>query len=98
MKFIQGGDLLAVRIRLSRAGAPKKPAYRIVVADSKMPRDGRFIEIVGRYNPRSDPSALEVDREKVIQWLAKGAKPTAAVEHLLKIAGIEKTAKKVETK
>jgi small subunit ribosomal protein S16 len=89
---------LAVKIRLSRAGAPKKPFYKVVVADSRMPRDGRFIEIIGRYNPRTEPSYVEIDKEKALQWLSKGAKPTGTVANLLKIAGIRKAAKKAEKK
>lgn len=79
-----------VKIRLSRAGAPKKPFYRIVVADSRMPRDGRFIEIVGHYDPRQEPSLIQIDEEKVTKWLANGAKPSNTVEHLLDIVGIRK--------
>jgi small subunit ribosomal protein S16 len=89
---------LAVKIRLSRAGAPKKPFYKVVVADSRMPRDGRFIEIIGRYNPRTEPSYVEIDKEKALQWLSKGAKPTGTVANLFKIAGIRKAAKKAEKK
>jgi len=81
---------LAVRIRLSRAGAKKKPFYHVVVADSRMPRDGRFIELVGRYNPRPDPSFIEINSEKAIKWLAKGAQPSRTVEHLLRITGVRK--------
>lgn len=78
---------MAVKIRLSRAGAKKKPFYRVVIADSRMPRDGRFIETIGRYNPRIEPSLIEIDNEKAIKWLARGAQPTNSVEKLLKIAG-----------
>lgn len=77
---------LAVKIRLARAGAKKAPFYRIVVADARAPRDGRFIEILGRYNPRTEPSTIEIDVEKVDAWLAKGAQPTEAVEKLIAIA------------
>jgi len=80
---------LAVKIRLTRRGAKKKPFYRVVVADAKMPRDGRFIEIVGTYNPLSEPSEVKIDKEKVIKWLKRGAIPTRTVEKLLSIAGIE---------
>lgn len=83
----KGGEGLAVKIRLSRAGAKKKPLYKVVVADARMPRDGRFIEAIGRYNPRSEPSMVEIDNEKAIKWLARGAKPTNSVEKLLKIVG-----------
>lgn len=79
---------MSVKIRLSRMGGRKKPFYRIVVTDSRMPRDGRFIELVGRYNPREEPSLIEINEEKVKKWLAKGAKPSGTVENLLKIKGI----------
>jgi len=79
---------LAVKIRLSRAGSKKKPFYRVVATDSRMPRDGRFIEIVGRYNPTTEPSFIEFDKEKVFKWLACGAQPTNTVEKLLSVVGI----------
>ena len=79
---------MAVRMRLSRGGAKKKPFYHVIVADSRMPRDGRFIEQVGRYDPRHEPSLIEIDSDKAIKWLAKGASPSEAVEHLLKISGV----------
>ena len=75
---------MAARMRLARVGSKKNPIYRVVIADSRSPRDGKFIEIVGRYNPQSDPSTIEFDHEKVRDWLAKGAKPTGTVERLLK--------------
>jgi small subunit ribosomal protein S16 len=75
---------LAVRMRLTRVGSKKNPVYRVVVADSRSPRDGKFIEIVGRYNPQHDPSLIEFDEEKVKEWLSKGALPSGAVERLLK--------------
>ncbi|MFH1583883.1 MAG: 30S ribosomal protein S16 [Actinomycetota bacterium] len=80
---------MAVKIRLTRRGARKKPFYRVVVADAKMPRDGRFIEIVGTYNPLPDPSEVKIDKKKVEKWLKQGAIPTRTVEKLLSIAGIE---------
>lgn len=80
---------MAVRIRLKRMGAKKRPFYRIVVADSRFPRDGRFIEEIGIYNPTTDPSTLEVNQEKAADWLKKGAKPSETVKSLLKRAGIE---------
>jgi len=89
---------LAVKIRLARHGAKKAPYYRIVVADGRARRDGRFIEIVGRYNPRTNPSTVEVDVEKVDSWLAKGAQPTEAVVKLVAIARGEKTAPAQEAK
>jgi len=76
---------LAVKIRLARAGAKKAPFYRVVAADSRAPRDGRFIEILGRYNPRTDPSTIEMDIEKVDAWLAKGATPSDTVARLIAI-------------
>ena len=77
---------MAVRMRLTRVGSKKNPIYRVVVADSRSPRDGRFIEIVGRYNPQTDPSTIELDEDKVKDWLGKGAQPSDAVAQLLKIA------------
>ena len=78
---------MSVKLRLSRAGAKKKPFYHLVAADSRMPRDGRFIELIGRYDPRQEPSLVEVDSEKAIKWLARGAQPSAQVEKLLQISG-----------
>jgi len=79
---------LAVRIRLTRVGATKQPSYRFVVADSRSARDGRSLDILGHYNPRSEPVEIEVDSEKASQWLAKGAQPTDTVERLFRKAGI----------
>jgi len=79
---------MAVKIRLTRIGSKKNPIYRVVVADSRSPRDGRFIEIVGRYNPQTEPSLIELDEAKVRDWLAKGAQPTEPVSRLIKAAGI----------
>ncbi len=79
---------MAVRIRLKRMGAKKKPFYRIVVADSRSPRDGRFIEEIGFYNPTTKPTTFEVDAEKVKQWISKGAKPSDTVKALLDKAGL----------
>ncbi|MDI6892433.1 MAG: 30S ribosomal protein S16 [Actinomycetota bacterium] len=79
---------MAVRIRLSRVGAKKKPSYRVVVTDSRMPRDGRFIEVIGQYDPRTEPSSVEIDKEKALKWLSQGAQPSEAVEKLLKIANV----------
>ena len=75
---------MAVRMRLTRVGSKKNPIYRVVVADSRSPRDGRFIEIVGRYNPQTDPSTIEFDEDKVKDWLSKGAQPSDTVQRLLK--------------
>jgi small subunit ribosomal protein S16 len=79
---------MAVRMRLARIGSKKNPIYRVVVADSRSPRDGRFIEIVGRYNPQTDPSLIELDEGKVKDWLAKGVQPSDPVAKLIKAAGI----------
>ena len=78
---------MAVRIRLTRVGSKKNPIYRVVVADSRSPRDGRFIEIVGRYNPQTDPSTIELDQAKIEDWIGKGAQPSDAVTKLIKAAG-----------
>jgi small subunit ribosomal protein S16 len=79
---------MAVRIRLTRVGSKKNPIYRVVVADQRSPRDGRFIEIVGRYNPQTDPSTIDLDEEKIRDWLSKGAQPSGTVARLIKAAGI----------
>ena len=81
---------MAVKMRLTRVGSKKNPIYRVVVADSRSPRDGKFIEIVGRYNPQTDPSTIELKEDKVREWLAKGAQPTDSVRKLLKIQGLDK--------
>jgi small subunit ribosomal protein S16 len=78
---------MAVKLRLTRIGKKKQPQYRIVAADSRSPRDGRFIEIVGHYNPRQEPSTLTVDNEKAVKWLSQGAQPTERVAKLLTICG-----------
>ncbi len=83
---LPGGELLAVKIRLARAGAKKAPFYRIVAADSRSPRDGRFIEILGRYNPRTEPSFIELDVERTEEWLGKGAQMTETVAKLYEAA------------
>ena len=79
---------MAVKIRLTRVGSKKNPIYRVVVTDSRAPRDGRFIELVGRYTPRSEPSLIEFDEAKVKDWLGKGAQPSEAVGRLLKVKGL----------
>jgi small subunit ribosomal protein S16 len=89
---------VAVKIRLARHGAKKAPFYRIVVADGRSRRDGRFIEIIGRYDPRTEPSTVELDIDKVEAWVAKGAQPTEAVVKLVAIAKGEKTAPAAEEK
>ncbi len=78
-----------VKIRLRRDGSKKAPYYTIVVADSRYPADGRFIEKVGTYNPMTEPSQLNIDSEKVLEWIKKGAKPTDTALSLIKRAGIE---------
>lgn len=87
---------MAVKIRLNRMGAKKNPFYRIVVADSRAPRDGRFIEILGNYDPSQQPATVNVDEAKVIDWMSKGAQPTDTVKNLLSKQGI--IAKFVEAK
>jgi small subunit ribosomal protein S16 len=77
-----------VKIRLKRLGATKRPFYRVVVADSRSPRDGRFIENIGKYHPLEDPSLIEIDEERALYWLSKGAQPTEQARQLLKIQGI----------
>ena len=79
---------MAVKIRLRRMGAKKAPFYRIVVADSRYPRDGRFIEEIGTYNPVASPSEVKVDAEKAKQWIANGAQPTDTVKAILKKSGV----------
>ena len=79
---------MAVKIRLRRMGAKKAPFYRIVVADSRYPRNGRFIEEIGYYDPNTDPSVIKFDEEAAKKWLATGAQPTETVGKLLKVAGI----------
>lgn len=81
---------MAVRIRLKRMGAKKKPFYRIVVADSRFPRDGRFIEEIGYYNPTTKPTTFEVNTEKAQMWLSRGARPSDTVKQLFDKAGLTK--------
>lgn len=81
---------MSVKIRLRRMGAKKAPFYRIVVADSRYPRDGRFIEEVGYYDPTKEPSVIKVDAEKVEKWISSGAQPTDTVKALLKVEGVLK--------
>lgn len=77
---------LAVKIRLARHGAKKRPYYRVVVTDSRMPRDGRYIDEVGRYNPLTTPKTITLDLEKIDEWVGKGAQPSNTVSHLIAIA------------
>lgn len=79
---------MSVKIRLKRTGMKKAPSYRVVVADSRSPRDGRIIENIGWYNPRVEPSAININEEKALGWLKNGAQPTESVESLLKRSGI----------
>ena len=78
---------MAVKLRLVRTGKRKQPTYRLVAADSRSPRNGRFIEIIGTYEPRQEPSIVNIDNERAIHWLRNGAKPTERVEKLLRISG-----------
>lgn len=78
---------MAVKLRLMRMGKKKQPTYRVVVADARSPRNGRFIEIVGTYEPRADPSIIKIDNDRALHWLRHGAQPTERVEKLLKISG-----------
>jgi small subunit ribosomal protein S16 len=79
---------MSVRIRLKRLGAKKRPFYRVVVADQRSPRDGRFIENIGKYHPLEDPSLIEIDEERALEWLSKGAQPSEPVQNLLRVTGI----------
>ncbi|MDD7383788.1 MAG: 30S ribosomal protein S16 [Peptoniphilaceae bacterium] len=79
---------MAVKIRLKRMGAKKNPFYRIVVADARSPRDGRFIEEIGYYNPLTEPKEVKVNQERALQWIANGAKPTDTVDRLFKNTGV----------
>jgi small subunit ribosomal protein S16 len=84
---------MAVKMRLMRMGKKKTPSYRVVVVDGRSPRDGRYIEQIGRYDPQQNPSLVEIDNEKATSWLSKGAQPTEAVEKLLNISGALNTIK-----
>lgn len=79
---------MAVKIRLRRMGAKKAPFYRVVVADSRYPRDGRFIEEIGTYNPMTEPAEIKIDAEKAKKWVSNGAQPTDTVKNILKKGGI----------
>ncbi len=78
---------MAVKLRLTRMGAKKNPFYRVVVADSRYPRDGRFIEVIGTYNPMTEPAEIKIDAEKAQKWIKNGAQPTDTVKALLKKCG-----------
>ena len=79
---------MPVRVRLTRVGSKKNPIWRVVVADGRSPRDGRFIETLGHYNPQTQPSTIEIDEAKVKDWISKGAQPTDSVRRLMKAQGI----------
>ena len=78
---------MAVKLRLMRVGKKKQPSYRLVASDARSPRDGRFIEILGTYNPRTEPSAINVDNDRAVAWLRQGAQPTETVQKLLRASG-----------
>lgn len=78
---------MAVRLRLMRVGKKKQPTYRVVAADARSPRDGRFIEIVGTYNPRTEPSTINIDKSRAVHWLSVGAQPSERVKKLLEVSG-----------
>jgi small subunit ribosomal protein S16 len=80
---------LSVKIRLTRIGSKKQPYYRIVVADSRSPRDGKFIEKIGTYDPKTDPSTITVDKDKAVDWIKKGAKPSNTVQKLFNIVDLK---------
>ncbi|HSD77280.1 MAG TPA: 30S ribosomal protein S16 [Solirubrobacteraceae bacterium] len=84
---------MAVRLRLTRVGGKKDPVWRVVVADQRSPRDGRFIETVGQYNPQTSPSTIKLDEERIRDWLSKGAQPTDQVRKLLRTQGIDVAAR-----
>jgi small subunit ribosomal protein S16 len=83
-----GKARVAVKIRLTRVGARNNPIWRVVATDQRSPRDGRFIEVLGHYNPQTEPSTIELDEERVRDWLSRGAQPSNTVKNLLKAKGI----------
>jgi small subunit ribosomal protein S16 len=87
-----------VRLRLTRGGRHKRPFYRIVAADSRMPRDGRYIEVLGTYDPLKTPAAVSIKQERMIEWLKRGAQPSVTVHHLLHRAGVLKQLKAATAK
>jgi small subunit ribosomal protein S16 len=89
---------MAVKIRLTRKGKKKQPTYRVVVADARAPRDGRYIEQIGRYDPRQEPSVVEIDQERATYWLERGAQPSEPVRRLLEVVGVLEAAKKVDAR
>lgn len=86
--FGEESATVAVKIRLMRVGKKKQPTYRVVVADARSPRDGRFIEVIGHYAPRQEPSAVSIDGDKAVAWLQKGAQPTEQTAKLFEVAGV----------
>lgn len=88
VKLFGGVQRMAVKIRLKRMGSKKAPFYRVVVADSRAPRDGRFIEEIGTYNPLTQPAKVEIKEEKALDWMLKGAKPSDTVRNLFSKAGL----------
>lgn len=78
-----------LKMRLRRTGAKKQPSYRVVIAEARAPRDGRYVEVIGHYNPLTDPTTVRIDLDKARDWLRRGAQPTERVAKLLKTAGIE---------
>ncbi len=80
---------MSVKIRLTRVGSKKQPYYRIVVADSRSPRDGKFIERIGTYDPKTEPSTITIDKEKALDWLKKGAQPTNTVKKIFAIVNLQ---------
>ncbi len=80
---------MSVKIRLTRVGSKKQPYYRIIIADSRSPRDGKFIENIGTYDPKTEPSKIKVDKEKALEWLKKGAKPTNTVQKIFNIVNLK---------
>jgi len=95
LRDLREGIASMIKLRLRRTGAKKKPSYRIVVADARAKRDGRFIEIVGQYYPLTDPSTIVLDNDRARYWLSQGAQPTERVAKLLKIQGVTDTEGKV---
>ena len=87
-----------VKIRLRRVGSKKKPSYRVVVADSRAPRDGAFIDTIGHYNPLTEPETVDIDEEKALSWLGQGAQPTATTARLLSKVGITEKVKTIKEK
>ncbi|MCX6389822.1 MAG: 30S ribosomal protein S16 [Actinomycetes bacterium] len=84
---------MSVRLRLTRVGSHKNPVWRVVVADQRSPRDGRIIETVGRYNAQTEPSTISLDEDRIREWMAKGAQPTATVRRLMRTQGIDPNAR-----